>query len=113
MTNAPAYFGRNGWNVSMTTGSECWLYQGNERTFLARFKYASPAASAKHFVKFVTARWTPAQWFAKSWEQQQAALKAAGYVHYNVLKLFKRHGMTEQLRSAGYSEAQLSAAMRG
>jgi hypothetical protein len=100
MTNTPKYFVRNGWNLTLDkAGPEVWLFNGPERTFVARFKYARAMACAKHFAKFITSAMSPAE-YAERMEANRfptgdrakgmKSLEDLGYVHYNILYARKR-----------------------
>ena len=81
-------------------GSERWVMYGNDRKFIARFKYGSPGACARHYVK------TLIKLISK--EELEAGLayvepgrgpcgdlmKTRGYIHYNVIKAAKVYGVS-------------------
>ena len=58
---------------------------------MARFKYASPKASAKHFVKFLVKNYSPEEYFAKRalGIPPISILQQKGFVSYNVQRANK------------------------
>jgi hypothetical protein len=95
MTTELKCLNTNGWNLHVGTGSEVWVTNGTDRKFVARFKYKSPMANARHFVKFLTANFTPEEFFALAAAGTPVgALETKGYVPYNVLQIIKRHGIS-------------------
>ena len=73
----------NGWNITRDGSREVWVQHNNE--FVARFKYANAGKSATHFIKFLTANFTPEEYFAlKQTKAPVCVLETKGYVCYNV-----------------------------
>lgn len=71
------------WNITIEGSKEVYVRHNNE--IVARFKYASPKASAKHFVKFLKANCSPEEYFAKRklGIPPLYILHQKGYVSYN------------------------------
>lgn len=79
------------WNVDFYSAfGETWVHQVNEdhsRQFLARFKYANPGRSAKHFIKFLVANFTPEEFFEQVKSSAPVTvLEKKGFVSYNKLR---------------------------
>ena len=70
------------WNISIEGSKEVYVRHNDE--FVARFKYSSPKASAKHFVKFLEKNYTPEEYFAKRklGIPPLSILQQKGYVSY-------------------------------
>ena len=83
------------WNLTVEkTGTEAYVFNTNQfvnqREFVARFKYSNPVRSAKDFVKFLKANFTPAEYFTAMQVDHKAPLtilKEKGYVSYNARKV--------------------------
>ena len=89
----------NGWNIRFDgTRSEVHVYHSDPTVppgthpyrFVARFKYARPMANARHFVRFLVANFTPAEFFAAREDASQpppaAVLRSKGYVSLNAAR---------------------------
>lgn len=76
----------NGWNISIVkAGPEVYVFDVN--AVVARFKYDRPMTNAKAFVKFLTANFTPAEYFSHFPETPPLAiLRARGYKSPNELR---------------------------
>lgn len=87
----------NGWDLTLSGSAGCfYLNHANgtdDQMCVARFKYASPKASARHFAKFLMANFTPAEYRdlrnAPDAPPPVAILKAKGFESYNVLRAAK------------------------
>jgi hypothetical protein len=79
---------RNGWNLERTGGSEVFVNHiaNGKREFVARFKYFKPGACATHFINFLTANFTPAEYFAlrDTGMSPLPILESKGYVSYHL-----------------------------
>ena len=77
------------WNISIEGSKEVYVRHNDE--FVARFKYSSPKASAKHFVKFLKANYSPEEYFAKRklGLPPLSILQQKGFVSYNVQRANK------------------------
>ena len=81
------------WNIEKYSAcGETWVHNVNpvthEREFVARFKYKNAAKSATHFVKFLKANFTPAEYFTAMQADKKAPLeilKEKGYVSFNAI----------------------------
>jgi len=77
------------WNIKIEKSSgEVWVYQQSQagnQLFLARFKYARPMINARAFVKFLSANFTPEEYFERyaNGTPPLIILKARGYVSPN------------------------------
>jgi hypothetical protein len=75
------------WNITVSGTKEVYVSHNGE--FVARFKYHAPKASARHFVKFLVANFTPTEYFmAKDIDHVAplTILQRKGYVSYNMLQ---------------------------
>jgi len=92
------YLNANGWNLNepRSFGGEVWLYNGaqSHETFVGRFKYRGPVTSAKSFAKFLTANFTPAEYFAERAKgiAPLTILEAKGYVSPNMKRVIASLG---------------------
>lgn len=82
---------KNGWNLKIEASTVVVYVMHGEpghEQFVARFKYARPRTCANHFVKFLMANFTPAEYFAAlaTGAAPGAILEAKGYVNYNVMR---------------------------
>lgn len=94
-------------NFCMGSGSDRYVtyydpeFNAEKRFFIARFKYNSPAMSAKHFVKFLIANFTIEEYIEA--EKQSSPLKvleAKGYISYTSEQQMKKAGFP--LTAEGY-----------
>lgn len=79
----------SGWNLTWGTGSEIWMNHselGLPSRFVARFKYAKPGTNARAFAKFLTANFSPAEYFAArdAGTSPLTILESKGYVSPNM-----------------------------
>ena len=78
----------NGWNITRDGSREIWI--NNNGQFVARFKYANAGKSATHFIKFLTANFTPEEYFGLlETKPPMTVLGTKGYVAYNVALALK------------------------
>jgi len=86
------------WNLSFEGGrTMVYLYHTDEsgKHFVARFKYARPKSSAKHFAKFLVKNFTPKEYFGMRMANSGSAgtplaiLKVKGYVSLMALSVSK------------------------
>jgi hypothetical protein len=77
------------WNVSIEGSSEVYVMNGTD--FVARFKYANPKSSARHFVKFLVKNFTPQEYAAElaTGKAPLTILQTKGFVSYNAIKARK------------------------
>ena len=78
---------QNGWNISRD-GSREILVQHTDQfvaRFVSRFKHGNAGKCATHFIEFLTANFTPEEYFAlKETKAPVSVLETKGYVSYNV-----------------------------
>jgi len=83
---ASTYVNKNGWNIRIEPyPGDTWVTDSCSGEFVARFKYGRPTLSAKHFVKFLIANFTPTEYFAERAKgtDPMTILQSKGYVDYN------------------------------
>ena len=101
-------------------GSERWVTYGPKRVFIARFKYGSPGACARHYVKDIIKLMTreeleeAIETVAPGRAPCNEVLDARGHVHYNVIKAAKAYGVSPHFLknnpSYGFDLARKAAA---
>lgn len=104
-------------------GSERWVTYGKDRKFIARFKYGSPGACARHHVKAIIALMTKEEleesladrsidYASKRWVS--TILDERGHIHYNIIKAAKVYGVSPRFLknnpSYGFDLARKAAA---
>lgn len=88
------------WDIEIVkSGSEYYVYQHSPESrsykhfpeVVARFKYANPGRSARHFVKFLTKTMTPNAYFAERAKNLAPVtiLEQYGFVSYNKMRCSK------------------------
>ena len=83
-------------------GSERWVSYGKGRAFIGRFKYANPAACARHHVKGLIKLLTKEELEDCIANGDPLCtpggelLKARGHIHYNIVKAAKVYGVSPQ-----------------
>lgn len=94
------------WNLKYE-GDRSMVYlmhydESGKSNFVARFKYAHPKSSAKHFAKFLAKNFSPAEYFAaraanpgSSESSPLKILESKGYESYNSMRFSKALVMKE------------------
>jgi hypothetical protein len=82
---------KGAWQLVLSGNSSMVYVTTNDHLFIARFKYGRAVSSARHFIKFLVANFTPEEYLAKvaAGLAPLTILEEKGYVSYNVQRIRK------------------------
>jgi len=82
---------KGNWQLVLSGGSQMAYVHTNDHLFIARFKYGRAVSSARHFIKFLVANFTPEEYLAKiaAGKAPLEILNEKGYVSLNMQRALK------------------------